>query len=127
MDKILNLPSVIFSVCMTIGSTFFGGNDKILHAVIFFMICDYLTGVIASIILKQVSSNIHFRGFLKKMLMLITIAIAVELNKLIPDAPLREIVIYFYIANEGISILENICKFIPVPDKMKDYFLQLRE
>ena len=52
--------------------------------------------------------------------------VSVEANKIIPDVPFREMILSFYIANEGISILENICKINAVPQALKQVFLQLR-
>ena len=58
----------------------------------------------------------------------VVIAVAVEIEKLTNNnIPLREVVIMFYIANEGISLLENISEFVPLPDKLKDYFIQIRD
>ena len=72
--------------------------------------------------------QVGFIGLLKKIMIFVVIAVAVEIEKLTNNnIPLREVVIMFYIANEGISLLENISEFVPLPDKLKDYFIQIRD
>ena len=74
------------------------------------------------------SSETGFKGLLKKIVMFIVIAVAYSIQKLLNDAiALREIVIMFYICNEALSLLENAAMFIPIPDKLKDVLLQLRD
>lgn len=92
-----------------------------------FMITDYLTGVMSAIYHRNINSQIGFNGLLKKVAILICVYMAVLVEMLIPDVPFREAVICFYIANEGISLLENLCKLIPVPEKLSQFFEQLRQ
>lgn len=125
-EKLFNLPSVLLSLLMTVCTMFLGGYDNIIHATLFMMVADYVGAVIGAFYSKTLSSRIGFKGFLKKCGMILIIAVGVELNKLLPDAPIREIICYFYIVNEGISICETICKYTPVPDSLKEFFLQLR-
>ena len=69
-----------------------------------------------------------FKGLLKKIVMFIVIAVAFVIQQMIGGTvPLREIVIMFYIANEAISLLENAAIFVPIPDKLRDVLLQLRD
>ena len=78
--------------------------------------------------LKELSSEIGFKGLLKKIVMFIVIAVAFVIQQMIGGTvPLREIVIMFYIANEAISLLENAAIFVPIPDKLRDVLLQLRD
>lgn len=124
LEKYVNLPSLLLAgVC----TAFMGGHDTLAHVLIMLMLFDYGSGIIGAFLNKKLNSKVGFTGIAKKVLILVTVAVAVEVNKLFPDVAIRDFVIYFYIANEGISILENVCKFIPVPDKMKAYFEQLRE
>lgn len=123
MTKYLNIPSIVVAGLCTL---FMGKHDIVSHVLLMLMIFDYSTGLVGAFINKKLNSRVGFVGIAKKVLILLTVAVAVEINKLIPDVAIREMVIYFYIANEGISILENICKFIDVPEKMKVYFEQLR-
>ena len=88
---------------------------------------DFLTGLAKAWKLKEISSEIGFEGLLKKVLIFVVIAVAVEVQKIVGNSiPLREIVIMFYVANEGISFLENISVFLPLPDKLKEVFQQIR-
>ena len=78
--------------------------------------------------LKQLSSEVGYKGLLKKILMFIIIAVAFEIQKFLNHAvALREIVITFYVCNEGISLLENAAEFIPIPEKLKEVLIQLRD
>ena len=122
MEKYFTMPAVVIGLL----GGFLGGFDKLTHAVILFMIIDYLSATLIAIYNKQLSSEIGFKGIIKKIFILLTIGVAVEVNKIVPDIPLREMVLSFYIANEGISILENICKINTVPQELKQVFLQLR-
>lgn len=122
MYKYVNIPCVLIGLL----GGFLGGFDKLTHAVILFMIIDYITGVLIAFYNKNLSSEIGFKGIIKKIFILLTIGVAVEVNKIVPDIPLREMILSFYVANEGISILENICKINTVPRKLKEVFLQLR-
>ncbi|MPM89364.1 hypothetical protein SDC9_136473 [bioreactor metagenome] len=100
----------------------------LLKTLIVLVVSDYLTGVIKGIVTKELSSKTGFIGLLKKILIFIVVAVAVSLEMLLTDSiPLREIVIMFYISNEGISFLENVSTFIPFPEQMKQVFIQIRE
>lgn len=127
MEKYLNTLSVMTGV---IGGTIvglLGGMDNVLHVLIFLVGVDFLTGLAKAWKLKEISSEIGFEGLLKKVLIFVVIAVAVEAQKIVGNSiPLREIVIMFYVANEGISFLENISIFLPLPDKLKEVFQQIR-
>ena len=100
----------------------------LLKTIVFLAIADYITGWIKGIYTKQLSSEIGFRGLLKKIVMFIVIAVSFVIQGLIGGTiPLREVVIMFYIANEGLSLLENAAVFTPIPDKLKNVLLQLRD
>lgn len=91
-------------------------------------VLDYVTGVLKGIYLKQLSSETGFRGLLKKIVMFIVIAVAYLIQMLIGGTiPLREVVITFYICNEALSLLENAAVFVPIPERLKDVLLQLRD
>ena len=127
MDKYLNAASVFTGVLGGVIVSWLGGMDAILHALVALVIVDYATGLLKAWNLKEISSRIGFIGLIKKVLIFVVIAVAVEVEKVIGDSiPLREIVIMFYLANEGISFLENISAFINFPDQIKDAFLQIR-
>lgn len=100
----------------------FGNTDSIFLTLIIFMIVDYVTGICVAIVQKKLSSKIGFQGLLKKFGMLCIISLATLIERFIVDTTaLRNVVILFYISNEGISILENIAKLgVPIPSKIKE-------
>lgn len=105
-----------------------GGYDVILRALIVLMILDYVTGIFKAVLLRTLSSAVGFKGLISKVVILIIVAVAVVLESIIGDAvPIREIVIIFFACNEGISILENASEFVPIPQKLKDALIQLRD
>lgn len=127
LEKYLNAASVFTGVLGGVVVSWLGGMDAILHALVALVIVDYLTGLLKAWNLKEISSRIGFVGLIKKVLIFVVIAVAVEVEKVIGDSiPLREILIMFYLANEGISFLENVSVFINFPDQIKDAFLQIR-
>lgn len=118
---------MVFGVLGGVAVSFLGGMDTILHAILYLVIMDYVTGLAKAWKNKKLSSQVGFVGIMRKVMIFIVISAAVEIEKLTNDSiPLREVVIMFYIANEGISFLENVSEFLPLPDKFKNYFLQLR-
>ena len=125
MDKTYNILILSLTTVGTFLATAFGGVDQWLMALLGLMMLDYITGVIKAIYHKKLSSQIGFKGICKKMMILIGIAVGVILQK-ITNIPVREVVICFYIANEGISLLENMAEIIPIPQNIKDILLQLR-
>ena len=126
--KSFNDVSIYFAGLGSVLLGFLGGMDNLLHALLFMIVLDFLTGLIKSLVNKRLSSKIGGKGIAKKVMILLIVAVAVEVEVLIGQAiPLREIVILFYLSNEGISLLENVSEFLPIPEKLKDYFLQLRE
>lgn len=110
-------------------NTLFGGADGIFLTLIIFMSVDYITGVCAAIVNKQVSSRIGAKGLAKKMGILCVVVLATLIEKNVIDTTaLRTAVILYYISNEGISIFENITRMgVPVPKKMKDLLSQLTD
>ena len=100
----------------------------LLKTLVILTIIDYGTGCIKGIYKKQLSSEIGFKGILKKIVILTVVAVGYAIQHLMQDAmPIREMVIMFYICNEALSILENAAEIIPVPDKLREVLLQLRE
>lgn len=128
MDKIFNITSMIMGIVGGLVAVLFGAWDKLMYALVMVMVFDYITGVIKGIYTKKLSSDIGFKGLLKKITMLVIVALAHVVQELTGgNIAIREIVIMFYIANEGISILENAAVLLPnTPEKLKDILLQLR-
>ena len=128
MDKIFNWTSTVIGIVGGFFVAIFSQWDSILWALLVIMVLDYLTGVIKAIYTKTMSSEIGFKGLLKKITILIIVALSNVLQQITGDnVAIREIVIMFYIANEGISVLENVAVIYPrMPQKLKDILLQLR-
>ena len=106
-----------------------GGFDTMLISLLIFMIIDYITGIIKAIIDKKLSSKIGYIGICKKFLILFVIVISTILDRITGlDNSIRYLVIGFYLANEGLSILENTVEIgIPVPEKIKDILNNINE
>lgn len=127
-NKLTSTISLCASFIGGVLSKLFGGFDTLLYVLVIIIIIDYITGVCKGVMTKKLSSATGFRGLIKKMLILCMVTLAVALQRIIGDTiPLREVVIMFYIANEGLSILENVGEFLPLPDKLKDILIQIRE
>lgn len=128
MDKLFNWISVAGGVIGGFLAYWLGGWDVLLKTIVFLAVLDYITGCIKAIYNKQLSSEIGFKGLLKKIVMFIVIAVGYEIQLLIGGSvPLREVIIMFYVTNEALSILENAAEFVLVPDKLKSVLLQLRD
>lgn len=128
MEKLFNWISIAFGLTGGFFSYWLGGWDVLLKTIVFLAVVDYITGLIKAIYMKQLSSEIGFKGLLKKIVMFIVIAVAFMIQVLIGGTvPLREVVIMFYIANEALSLLENAAIFVPIPEKLRDVLLQLRD
>jgi len=107
---------------------FLGGMDGFIYALITFVVVDYITGLMCAILDKKLSSEIGFRGIFKKILIFSLVAIGHIIDKsLIGDGSvIRTAVIFFYLSNEGVSILENAAHIgLPIPQKLKDVLGQL--
>lgn len=111
-------------------SEWLGGFNGLIQALVVFMIIDYVTGVFCAIVEKKLSSAVGAKGILQKCLIILLIGIANEIDTIIlggEDNLLRTAVIIFYLANEGISILENATRLgLPIPDKMREILIQLK-
>ena len=124
----------IIKVCVAaIGTTFtwlFGAWDTALTVLVGFMILDYITGILRAFINKEVSSNVGLIGIARKSLILVVLIVGVLLDRLLNEGTLvfRTLIAYFYIANEGISLIENCVGLgLPVPQKLQDTLIQLKE
>ena len=121
-----------FSVAVGVAGGFLcqllGGWDVMLKALVALVVLDYVTGVLKGIYTKTLSSEIGFKGLIRKIVIFIVVATAVIVQSIVGDSiPLREIVIMFFVCNEGISLLENASEFVPIPKKLKETLIQLRE
>ncbi|HEM3524448.1 MULTISPECIES: holin family protein [Streptococcus] len=130
MKELLTLNKILFSMIGGLIGSLFGELDGILYALLVFIIIDYLTGIFAAVVEKQLSSSIGFRGIFKK----IAILFLVSLGHLIDTAIIRQggtirtMVIFFYLSNEGLSILENTVRIgLPIPEKLQAILKQINE
>ena len=122
--------SGLVAIIGTVFTWLFGGWDIALAVLIAFMAIDYLTGLIRGGIQNKISSDKGFKGIAKKSVILIVLIVAVLLDRLINDSVwiFRTLICYFYIANEGISILENCTAIgLPVPSRLSETLEQLKE
>jgi toxin secretion/phage lysis holin len=106
-----------------------GGLDGFLYALVAFVVTDYLTGLMAAAVEKKLSSEIGFKGIFRKVLIFMLVGIGHILDtRVIGDGSvLRTAVIFFYISNEGISIIENAGRIgLPIPQKLKAILEQLK-
>ena len=128
MDKYFNNISIVFGLVGGFVCNFLGGWDMLLKSIVILMVLDYVTGLLKAIYNKELSSEIGFKGLIRKITIFIVIATAYVIQGIMGDEiPLREIVILFFIANEGISLIENASEFIPIPEKLKEILIQLRK
>ncbi len=107
-----------------------GGFDGFLYALIVFVVVDYLTGVMVAVLNKKLSSEVGFHGIFKKVVIFALVAVGhiVDSYVIQNGSVIRTAVIFFYLSNEGISILENASVLgLPVPQKLKDVLEQLKD
>ena len=109
---------------------FLGGCDGLLYALIAFVVIDYITGVMCAIINRELSSAVGFKGIFRKVLIFLLVGIAniIDVQVIGTGAVLRTAVIFFYISNEGVSLLENAGHLgLPIPEKIKTVLEQLHD
>ena len=109
---------------------FLGGFDGFLYALIAFTVIDYITGVMCGVADRTLSSAVGFKGICRKVLIfsLVGIGNIVDVYVLGQGGVLRTAVIFFYLSNEGVSILENTAHLgLPIPEKLREVLEQLRE
>ena len=109
---------------------FLGGCDGLLYALLAFAVVDYVTGVMCAIVDKKLSSSVGFKGIFRKVLIFVMVGIAHILDTQIigNGSVLRTAVIFFYISNEGVSLLENASHLgLPVPEPVKTVLKQLHD
>lgn len=119
----------ITSVLLTTIIYLLGGMDIALKSLIIIMMIDYITGVASAIYNKKLSSKIGFKGIIKKFSYLCVVALSVVIDNLISqDGIIRTLVIYFFVANDGLSIIENMAEMdIKLPKKLVDSLEQIKK
>lgn len=130
MKDVANTMQYIFATMGGAIGAAMGGYDGFLYALIVFVVVDYVTGVMVGILNKELSSRIGFRGIFKKVVIFSLVAVAhiIDTRIIQNGSVLRTAVIFFYLSNEGISIMENAALVgLPIPKKLRDVLEQLKE
>lgn len=130
MEKLFDYIKLLIIALGTGFTWLFGVWDIPLIVLVVFMVLDQLTGVIRGYVNKELSSDVGLKGIARKCVILIILIVAVMLDRLLNTGSwmFRTMVAYFYIANEGISLLENCASLgAPIPEKLKHALIQLKE
>ena len=130
MKDLWNTIQIIFAAIGGWLGWFLGGFDGLLYALIIFVVVDYITGVMCAVVDKNLSSSVGFKGICRKMLIFVLVGIAhvLDANVIGDGSVLRTAVIFFYLSNDGVSLLENASHLgLPIPEKMKEILEQLHD
>lgn len=104
-----------------------GGWDIMMQVLVLFVILDYITGVVAAYVEQNLNSEIGFKGIWKKILLFVPIVLSCALDRILETDVLRSIAIWFYTANEGLSIIENLGRAnVPIPEPLAKALEQLK-
>ena len=123
-----NFFNIIASGIITFASYFLGGWDLAIQVLLIVLVIDYISGVLKAIKNKELNSATGLWGIIKKCGYLLVVALSVVVDKITgTDGVIRNLVIYFFVANDGISILENLGAIgVPLPQKLIDVLQQLK-
>ena len=130
MKEIWNWIQIVFAAIGGGIGWFLGGADGFLYALIAFVVIDYITGVMCAIADKKLSSEVGFKGLCRKVLIFILVGAAniIDVQIIGTGSVLRTAVIFFYISNEGLSLIENAGHLgLPIPEKLKAILAQLHD
>ena len=130
MKEFWNFIQVIFAAIGGWLGYFLGGCDGLIYALTAFVVVDYITGVMCAIADKKLSSSVGFKGICRKVLIFILVGIAniIDVQVIKSGSVLRTAVIFFYLSNEGVSLLENAAHLgLPIPNKLKEVLEQLHD
>jgi len=130
MKEFWNMIQLIFTAVGGWLGYFLGGCDGLLIALVVFVVADYITGVMCAIADKELSSEVGFKGICRKVMIFLLVGIAniLDLQVIGTGSILRTAVIFFYISNEGVSLLENAAYLgLPIPEKIKTVLEQLHD
>ncbi len=128
MKQIWNGAQMAFTALGGVLGWFLGGADGFLYALIAFVVIDYITGVMCAVVDKKLSSTVGFKGIFRKVLIFTLVGVGniLDVYVLQDGHVLRMAVIFFYLSNEGVSLLENTVHLgLPVPEKLKEILAQL--
>ena len=130
MKEFWNMIQMVFAAVGGWLGYYLGGCDGLLLALVAFAAADYLTGVMCAVSDRKLSSNVGFKGICRKVLIFLLVGIAniLDVHVIGTGSVLRTAVIFFYISNEGVSLLENAAHLgLPVPGKIKAVLEQLHD
>ena len=130
MKEFWNTIQLIFTAIGGWLGWFLGGCDGLLYALLIFVVLDYITGIMCAITDHKLSSEVGFRGVFRKVLIfaLVGIGHVLDANVISTGSVLRTAVIFFYLSNEGVSLVENAAHLgLPVPEKLKAVLEQLHD
>lgn len=130
MKEFWNVIQMVFTAVGGWLGYFLGGYDGLHYALVVFMVADYITGVMCAVSDKKLSSAVGFKGICRKVLILMLVGIAnlLDVEVIGTGAVLRTAVIFFYLSNEGVSLLENAAHLgLPIPEKLKAILAQLHD
>lgn len=130
MKEFWNIIQVIFARIGGWLGWFLGSSDGLLYTLIAFVAVDYITGVMCAVADKKLSSQVGFKGICRKVLIFALVGIGHVLDTQVIGAGsvLRTAVIFFYLSNEGVSLIENTAHLgLPVPEKIKEVLSQLHD
>ena len=128
MDTLLDIRFWSAGIGATLGD-YLGSFDSLMYALVAFIVTDYVTGVLCAIVERRLSSAVGFRGICQKVFILALVGVAnvLDVHVVGSGCVLRSAVIFFYCANEGISIVENAARIgLPVSEKLKEVMQQLK-
>ena len=130
MKEFWNLCQFLFTAAGGWLGYFLGGCDGLIIALVIFAVADYITGVMCAVADRKLSSEVGFKGICRKVIifMLVGIAHIIDVNVIATGSVLRTAVIFFYLSNEGVSLLENAGHLgLPIPEKLKIVLEQLHD
>lgn len=130
MKEFWNVIQLVFAAIGGWLGWFLGGCDGLLYALIAFVVVDYVTGVMCAVVDKKLSSAVGFKGLCRKVLIFILVGAAniIDVQIIGTGSVLRTAVIFFYISNEGLSLIENAGHLgLPIPEKLKAVLEQLHD
>ena len=130
MKEFWNLCQLVFTAVGGWLGYFLGGCDGLLIALAVFVVADYITGVMCAVSDKKLSSEVGFEGICRKIIIFLLVGIAhiLDVTMIATGSVLRTAVTFFYLSNEGVSLLENAAHLgLPIPEKLKDVLEQLHD
>ena len=130
MKEVWNSIQMVFTAVGGWLGWFLGGCDGLIYALLVFAVLDYITGLICAVADHKLSSAVGFKGICRKVLIFALVGVGHVLDTQVigTGSILRTAIIFFYLSNEGISLIENSAHLgLPVPEKLKVVLEQLHD